>query len=479
MLDLARFRLLVTLSARLTLRGYLNSKPALFGAVLMLFLGVPGMLKLAFRLHHYPLDLVFLGIFGFLIATPLMLTSMLPGAGDPARLLHYPVTPRTLAVALATGAFIDPVGLLLLAPILVALPVHFGAAVAVPTLLLIVTALLLGQVVLFLGGALARSRRVRESFSFVLPFVAAGLLLLAVRAPAKAATPSLAPRAPTIALSFTPPELAAQRSVMSCVGLALWASGAFFLAGKLVEARAGVETERNNGGKVGLSPLKKLPRGPVLILAAKELTYFLREPKLRGALSRSSAVMVLVGVLTLYPTNAPRLLWDSIIGTGTLFYLLFWLLERSSNQWGTEPAAGRLLWSFPGERWRWVLGKNLALFPLLGGCVAFALTEYGLIVHPPIRALAGYFLTGSLWIFGILALGNFVSLFLPFPMLGKAAQQNPGQDFTTGLLYMIIAVAAAYLTVVPWLAPLVWVTSIPLAGHLLTKREPQVIEALE
>ncbi len=479
MLDLARFRLLVTLSAKLTLRGYLNSKPALLGMIALLALGVPATLKLAFRLHHYPLSLVFLGLFGLLIATPLVLTSMLPGSGDPARLLHYPITPRTLAAALATGAFLDPVGLLILAPILVALPLHFGIAALVPMLLLIVTALLLGQVVLFLGGALARSRRVRESFSFVLPFVAAGLLLLAVRAPAKAATPSLAPSAPSVALAFTPPELAAQRSFVGCVGLVLWASGAFLLAGKLVEARAGTESEQSNSGKVGISPLKKLAHGPVLTLAAKELTYFLREPRLRGALSRSSAVMVLVGVLALYPTNAPRLLWDSIIGTSTVFYLLFWLLERSCNQWGTEPAAGRLLWSFPGERWRWVLGKNLALLPLLGGCVGFALIEYGLIAHPPAHAMAGYFRTGGLWILGLLALGNLVSLFLPFPMLGKAAQSNAGQDFTTGILYVIIAVAAAYLTAELWLASLAWAASVPLAGRLLTKREPQVIEALE
>ena len=479
MLDLARFRLLVTLSARLTLRGYLNNKPALLGAVALLLIGVPTALKLAFRLHHYPLALIFLGLFGLLVATPLMLTSMLPGSGDPARLLHYPVTPRTLAAALATGAFLDPVGLLIIAPILVAIPLHFGIAALIPMLLLIVTALLLGQVVLFLGGALARSRRVRESFSFVLPFVAAGLLLLAVRAPAEAATPSLAPSAPPVALAFTPPELAAQRSFVGCVGLVLWASGAFLLAGKLVEARAGVETERNNGGKVGISPLKKLARGPVLTLAAKELTYFLREPRLRGALSRSSAVMVLVGVLALYPTNAPRVLWDSIIGTSTVFYLLFWLLERACNQWGTESAAGRLLWSFPGERWRWVLGKNLALLPLLGGCVGFALLEYGLIAHPPAHAVAGYFRTGGLWILGLLALGNLVSLLLPFPMLGKAAQSNAGQDFTTGILYVIVAVAAAYLTAELWLAPLAWAASVPLAGRLLQRREPQVIEALE
>lgn len=479
MLDLARFRLLVALSAKLTLRGYLNNKPALLGLVALLALAVPTALKLAFRLPQYPLSLIFLGIFGLLVAAPLAFASVLPDAGDPARLLHYPVTPRTLAAALATGAFLDPVGLLTLAPILVALPVHFGATVLVPTLLLVVTALLLGQVVLFLGGALARSRRFRESASFLLPFAAAGLLLLAVRAPAKAATTSFPSTAPSVALTFTPPELAAQRSFVGCIGLALWASGAFFGAGKLVEARAGTESERNNGGRVGISLLKKLARGAVLALATKELTYFLREPRLRGALSRSSAVMVAVGVLTLYPTNAPRVLWDSIIGTGVVFYLLFWLLERSCNQWGTESVAGRLLWSFPGERWRWVLGKNLALFPLIGGCVAFALIEYAVIAHPPPRAVLGYFLTGSLWVFGILALGNVVSLFLPFPILGKAAHSSPGQDFTTGILYIAIAVAAAYLTAVPWLAPLLWAASVPLAGRLLARREPQVIAALE
>lgn len=478
MLDLARFRLLVALSAKLTLRGYLNSKPALLGAALMLLIGVPTTVRLALHLGRFPLSTTLLVIFVALIATPLVLTSVLPDSGDPVRLLHYPITPRTLAAALAVGAFLEPVGLLTLAPILLALPAHFGLGLVVPLVLLILCGLLLGQVALFLGGALARSRRVRDTLSLVFPLVAAGVLLLVVRAPAKAATPTPPSRPPALALSLTPPGLAAQQSVLGSLGLVLWTGGAFLLAGKLAAARAGAETERNNGARVGLSPLKYLTRGPVLSMMGKELSYFLREPRLRGALSRSSAVMVVVGVLTLYPTNAPRLLWDSLLGTGVVFYLLLWLLERSCNQWGTESAAGRLLWSFPGGRGHWVLGKNLALFPLLSLCVGFSLTEYALIAHPPARTLAGFFLTGGLWVVGVLALGNLVSLFLPFPALGKAAQGNPGQDFTTGILYLIIGLTAAYATAEPWLAPLLWAASVPLAGRLLARREPQIIAAL-
>lgn len=479
MLDLARFRLLVALSAKLTLRGYLNSKPALLGAVLMLLIGVPTTLRIALHLQHFPLSTTLLVIFAALIATPLVLTSLLPGSGDPARLLHYPITPRTLAAALAVGAFLEPVGLLIQAPILLALPAHFGLSLLVPLALLILCGLLLGQVALFLGGALARSRRVREGLSLLVPFVAAGVLLLVVRAPAKAATPVLLPRPPALALSLTPPGLAAQHDLLGSLGLVVWVGAAFLLAGRLAAARAGVETERNNGARVGLSPLRYLRRGPALSMAGKELSYFLREPRLRGVLSRSSAVMVVVGVITLHPVNVSHVLWDSVLGTGIVLYLVLWLLERACNQWGTEAAAGRLLWSFPGARWRWVLGKNLALFPLLSLCVGFTLTEYALIAHPPTRALAGFFLTGGLWILGVLGIGNVVSLFIPFPALGKAAQTNPGQDFTTGLLYLVIGLVAAYLTAEPWLAPLLWILSVPLAGYLLARREPQVIEALE
>ena len=477
MLDLRRFWLLVTLSAKLTLRGYLNSKPALLGAVMLLLVGMPAVIRLASNLHRYPLELILLGLFAVLVLTPLTLTGILPGSGDPARLLHYPVMPRTLATALAAGAFLDPVGLLVLSPILVALPLHFGLGLLVPLLLLLITALLIGQVVLFLGGALARSRRVRESFSFVMPFVAAAVLLLVSRAPAHAATPN-APASPALNLSLTPPGLAAQRSLSGCLGLLIWGGGALLLAGKLAAIRAGAETE-HSGGRVGVSPLKRLARGPILTIAAKELSYFLREPKLRGALSRSSAVMVAVGVLTFHPVNVSHVLWDSVFGTGVVFYLLFWLLERACNQWGVESAAGRLLWSFPNPRGRWILGKNLALFPLLFACVAFTLTEYGLIAHPPAPAMRGYLSTGALWIVGLLALGNFVSIWLPFPMLGKAVSQNSGQDFTTAILYIFIAVAAAYLTTALWLAPLAWALSVPLAGRWLRLREPQVIAALE
>ncbi|WP_395146152.1 hypothetical protein, partial [Armatimonas sp.] len=87
MLDLARFRLLVALSAKLTLRGYLNSKPALLGAAVILLLSIPATLQLALRLHHFSLSVIFLWLFVDLAATPLLLTSLLPASGDPARLL--------------------------------------------------------------------------------------------------------------------------------------------------------------------------------------------------------------------------------------------------------------------------------------------------------------------------------------------------------------------------------------------------------
>ena len=146
MLDLRRLGLLIALSAKLTLRGYLNSKPALLGAVLLLLLGLPISLRLALQLARYPLPNILLLLFVVLVTTPLVLASLLPGSSDPARLLHYPITPRTLAAALAAGALLDPVGLLILTPILLAIPAHFGLRMVIPLLLLMTTGLLIGQV---------------------------------------------------------------------------------------------------------------------------------------------------------------------------------------------------------------------------------------------------------------------------------------------------------------------------------------------
>lgn len=482
MLDLTRFRLLVALGARLTLRGYLNNKAALLGVVFLLLVTLPPVLRLTARLGHYSLFVVLAAVFGVLMLLPLGLTALLPGSGDTARLLHYPVTPRTLVAALALGALLDPMVLMLLSPILVGLVARYGLGLVLPLVLLLATALLLGQALLFLGGALARSRRLREGLSLLTPVTLAALLILVNRAPARAATSlvlpaSLTPRAFPV-LALTPPGLVEQRSVLGGVGLLLWLIGALVVAGWLAKARVGGETERSNGGRPWLSLLARAVGGTVGSIAAKELTYFWREPRLRGPLSRSSVAMVVVGVLTLHPTNAPRVLWDSVLGTGVVLYLLLWLLERACNQWGTESAAGYLLWSFPGKRAAWVLGKNLALFPLLFLCVAFALTEYALLAHPASAALRSYFLTGALWVLGVLALGNLVSLFLAFPVLGKSAQSNPGQDFTTGLLYLGIAVGAAYLSRVPALTLVVWSGSVALVGRLLHRREAQLIAAL-
>ena len=497
MSSLRSFRLLAALSIRLAVRGYLASKAALLGAILLLLVLFPISLKLAGQCRvllttpqaETTLTWLLVGLFCLFAFAPLAGAAALPPSGDPARLLMYPVTSRVLALALAMGALAEITTLVAL-PLIVVLLGHVGVFGLPVLVLLLLTALLTGQALLFLGGSLARSRRVREALTLAAPFLLALLLLFAARQPARAAVPSRsAPRqtliAPPVALSLAPPGLAA-RTLQSgtppaFLGLVLWAVAALLGAAKLAEARAGIEQEGSTT-PAGPSPFRLLGTSVLGVIAAKELTYYLREPTFRVALSRSSATLVLVGVIALYPTNAPTFLWDSAIGIGGVLFSVFWVLERTCNLWGVESGAGTLLWGFPGARWHWVLGKNLALAPVLALFELIFLGEYGLIVHAPALTLLRYCGIGALWLLNIVALGNLVSVRLPFPLLGKAATQSTGQSFGTGLVYIGVAVAAAYLAALPlallWTA-ILWSGSVALAGRLLVRREADVIEALE
>lgn len=498
MSSLPTFRLLATLSIRLALRGYLASKAALLGAILLLLVLLPISIRLttaSLALYNTPqadtvLRWTLLGLFCLFALAPLSTAAALPHAGDPSRLLMYPVTPRVLVLALAVGTLAEVTTPIALPPVF-GIVAHFGVRSLPALLLLLTTALLFGQALLFIGGALARSRRIRELLTVALPFAMALLLVFAARQPARAALPAVrgakAIVLPDPKLGLTPPGLASQaiaaQSLPAALGLLVWAGGTLALAGKLVSLRAGADPETAST-RAGLSPFPRFGRGVVGVIAAKELTYFLREPTFRVAVSRSSATLILVGVLTFYPTNAPSFaaVWDSTLGMAGVFFTLLWVLERTANLWGSESAAGALLWSFPGPRWRWVVGKNLALLPLLGAMELFFLGEYALIVQAPLHTLVSYFGMGALWIGNLVAIGNLVSARFPFPVLGEAASQSAGQSFGTGILYLSVAAIAAYLVVLP-LAPLwtaaLWGGSIPLAGQLLLKREPQLIEALE
>jgi len=494
MSSLRTFRLLAALNARLIVRGYLNSKSALLGATLIVIVLVPLSLRLSLGLGKQlsgaqsgsALLWALTMVFALFSVAPLASAAALPDSGDPARLLSYPVRPWVLAGALALGTLAEVTTGIALPPLAVIF-LKVGWTAVPSVLLLVATGLLFGQVLLFLGGALARSRRVREALTLSLPFVLAFVLIVASRQPAHAAAPSLKvaktlPK-PLAFLAATPPGLAqaALEQPIALLGLLGWAGGALVLAGKLAEARAGAE--RSGGTDAPkLTPFRWLPHGPVGALAAKELTYYLREPSFRVALSRSSATLVVVGVLTFYPTNAPHFVWDSTLGVAGVLYSALWVLERACNQWGSESAAGRLLWGFPGDRRRWVLGKNAALLPLMLGIEGFFVGEYALIAHPSVGSVFSYLGYGALWLVNSVALGNVVSARLPFPTLGPAAQQNAGQSFGTGILYLGVGVVAGVLVSLPlpflWTLAL-WGASVVWAGRTLERREPEVIEALE
>jgi hypothetical protein len=485
--------LLFQLSARLTRRTYLTSRGGLLALAVALLAGLPYSARFALELPRFleklsephrewylttVLGVLFLGV----ALSPAAGGAALAGHSD-SRLRLLPVRPGTLAGGLVLGSLADPMLLPVLPPLIALL-----SRGALALILLALCALALGQLLLRLRSVLFAKRRVREGLALVGPILAALVLILASRPPARAATSKIEPPGPAwqrigASLPLTPPGLAARaltrRTLLPDVPLALWAVGLLGASGFLLSKRVERESDSRPARRRAPRPLPFLP--PDLgALVQKELSGFSREPFFRGGLGKLGLTTALLVFAVLTPPDGPG---DTLgfLGTGLLAWTGVWMAQLACNQLGPDFTAGALLLSFPMPRWRLLLAKNLALgalfLPLVGG----VLLLYGLAAKLPLARTALFVGYGALWAVTLLGLGSVLSVLTPYALIFRrgAGDTDAGASQLLGLVQIGVASLALVLALqVPYACPLVWALGLFISGKLLTRRDAALSEQM-
>jgi ABC-2 type transport system permease protein len=446
--------------------------------------------------------------------SPLLNGMALAESHDVSRLMHYPVSSSTLAVASLVSNLTRPSAL-------VQLPVLVAAAAAVSWSLLAFPLALAGMFLswlLIVSGAhiaalvlhgLSRRRRLHDLFlalGLVLGFMlSVAPFLLLIQGPGSVVK-VLTTAAWSGALVLSPFGWGVRAAVHAGQGEALPFLGFTALAGLAQTTAMGAEAaliERIHRGELDLSHGKTRRfrarmawPGPLGALVEKDLRSAWRDPALRTALA-----MGLVGPLLLFfvlsrggsrfESHAPLFLMASFVGVSTF----------GANGLGLERRGLTLLLSFPIARWRVLAAKNVAmvcfrlpgLLGLLFCAVAFA---------SPLD-IPGAVTIVTVTLLFCAAADNFMSIL--FPMPAPAPGQNPyaagsQRGFGGALVAMAFLLAAlvasapfVFLAWLPALAGLLWlsVVTLPLAlggalaiygmlvvgaGSLLERREGDLLE---
>jgi ABC-2 type transport system permease protein len=455
--------------------------------------------------------------FGILaVLSPLMSGLALAESHDVSRLLPYPVSSWTLAAASLVSNLARPAAMTQV-PVLLAASVAVSRSVAAVPLvvagfleswLLVVSGAHIGALILH---GLARHRRLHDLFLVVglvlgfllsvLPF----LLLVSERGPALVAA-ALRGAASTGIFALSPYGWGARAGVHAGRGeilpfLLFAALGALAQAGAVaVEA---VLIERIHRGDLVLGAAAS-PRyrarmpfpGALGALVEKDLRTAWRDPALRTVF-----VMGLAGPLLLFfvltrggarlDSHAPLFLMASFVGLSTF----------GAGGLALERRGLGLLFSFPVERWRILVAKNVAMLsfrlPGLLGLLVCALA------FAPLADVPGAVAIAAVTLLFCAAADNFLSVL--FPVTVPAPGQDPytsrrrrgAGGMLVGMVFLLAAVAgSAPFVFLVWLPPLLgapWLSlaAIPLAlagagavygmlvagaGRLLTEREGDLLQ---
>ena len=187
--------------------------------------------------------------------------------------------------------------------------------------------------------------------------------------------------------------------------------------------------------------------------------------------------------------------------------LLFWpilgFIIFMTNAFGVDCSGFRALVLLPTPRWKYLLAKNLALFPFVGGLGALFVIVGGLILRLPVSMMF-ISLTQVVQVYLLISiLGNFISLRNPFPLKPDSMRMSPGQGAKVwinflGLLFMPVILAPSalcmfadshfrYFGVSPGMLMAViflalttaaYKASLTSAGQQLMQREQKILEAV-
>jgi hypothetical protein len=164
---------------------------------------------------------------------------------------------------------------------------------------------------------------------------------------------------------------------------------------------------------------------------------------------RQPAALVLLGVLAFVAPDMgkyPVYSLKSLLGLGGILYNILWQIQLLCNRFGTEAGTATMLLSLSAPRWMLLLGKNLSLFLLLIGLDSIALAAL-CVVGEASANIPRFLLWLPLTLVVLTALGNIVSVALPFPIVRKedATQKDAPEGLAFG--YGCIGTAAGVLLI--------------------------------
>ncbi len=457
----------------------------------------------------------FIGLFWAL--SPLLSGVTLTEAHDLTRLVHFPVPTRVLVASSFVANFAQPMVLGEL-PMLLAVALAlagFGPALA-PTLLGLLLSLAFIVAAAQAAGialhGLSRNRRRHDQALFlglsVMFLVSIGPFMLL--SDTSGTLGSLARRVLGGVLPALSPfgwgARAAVHASRGELGAFVALAGASLLATVVVLGLASRLAERIHTGEldVGAGPRARDGRARVVLpgvvgtLVEKDLRIMWREPALRAMLVIGLAgPLVFAFFVTRLPGGRPYpeslLLLASFVGLGGL----------GSNAFGLERRALALLLSFPIERWRLLLAKNLAATALrLPGLATVALAG---VLLAPARLLPAALVVVVATLALATAVDNFLSILFPvaLPAPGRNAYGRAGGgargltgvllNFAALLLVLALSAPFVFLAWLPTLLDRPWLgfVSLPLsllgalaayglllgwAAEVLTRREPELLE---
>jgi ABC-2 type transport system permease protein len=524
---------LALLAGSLKVGGWQQITGLIVGALFALPLAAGGFFSLAV-LRAAPADVAeSVAVVGFVFlalawALLPLLTFAADSALDPAKLVLLPLRPGQLAAGLFVASC---VGLPALATLVALGGAVVGFAPAGPGLVLVVIAVVLEFALCVLAAralttALSRwlrSRRVRD-LTIVVVSLGALAVNLGVQVLVRSARPSrLADldwlRSLGRALGWLPPGLAARAmaaagrggsprvaalelcgAAVAALLLAWWWYAS--LRRVLTTVEPSGRPQRVGAAEVGLFPhgtRRLLPLDRRGAVAAKDLRYFARHPRLRVLWLTAALFAVVLPAFLLVSSNRPREL--AAIGALASLYMLN---SGALNQFGADGPAYWVNVAVGGGSRADLIGKNLALalpgFALVA-VVSVALTAAGggLVYLPVTLCLAA----GILGI--MLGVADYVSIRFPFALPNVStnvwASQGAGAGCAVGLVQLLaMAVEGALMVplgvllvvgLVAWRPALVilcpfalaygyalWRLGVRLGAEWLDAHQPELLAAL-
>jgi ABC-2 type transport system permease protein len=445
--------------------------------------------------------------------SPLVAGLRLSETHDVSRLLHFPIPVTTLAAASLLANLTQPM-VLAEVPILLAVALAttdglvrlpLSLAGVVMSFVLVLAA---AQVTSLLLHGAARNRRIQDVALFVglgIGFTLSFGPLLLLSAGGRPFRALLQVLLHTDPFAFSPFAWGVRAAVhggrgdlpafVGYSGLALLAVGAAMFVSVVLIHRIHRGALDLGAAAASGSRARMVFAGPIGALVEKDMRAAWRDPALKATL-----FMGLVGpaLLFVFLTGGGR-------GSATSALFLAALVGVSgfgANAFGLERRGVSLLMAFPVERWRILVGKNLAgvIFRLPG---LLAVTLAAVFFAPPVYLAAALTIAGVTMMMAA-GVDNYVSIL--FPIAAPHPGRNPYAGSTRGLGGVFLGFAqmtGSLLLASPFIllaGPLplrfgrwLWLVSLPLAlagaasvyalliagaERLLVRREPQLLERI-